>query len=131
WQEASSDINLITGNSQVYWTEADRNAQFGIQFGDGYIGKALSNGNIVIISYLASDGEAANFANSFTPINAIGGFSNVFVTANTAAAGGASPEDIDTTRFRAPLYNTYQNRSVTVNDYNINLQKNYPNIQSI
>jgi hypothetical protein len=101
-----------------------------LTFGDGAISKALSNGNIVIASYLSTDGAAANKANSFAT-GSIGGFANVSIAAVSSASGGAEREEDDSIRRNAPLAYTSQNRAVTQKDYESLLKQLYPNIQSI
>lgn len=127
---ASEDITQVNANSLVYFLDTDINDLYKIQFGDGVVGKSLSNGNIVILSYLTTDGSAANFANTFTT-GSIGGFSTVSVTTQSAASGGSEPEDLSTIRYRAPLAYTAQNRMVTKFDYESLVKSKYPAIQSL
>lgn len=126
----STDATIADSTSQVYFLDTTTNNQYKIRFGDGTIGAALSNGNIVISSYLATDGEAANYANSFST-GTIGGFSNVAVTSVSAAAGGASQEDLTSIKYRAPLAYTSQNRMVTPLDYETLIRNQYPAFQSL
>lgn len=129
----SEDITAANSNSKIYFLEEDASGQYAIYFGDGYLGKNLANGNIVQLSYLASDGEGANKANSFTLVSTLGSpaISNVIVSSVSAAAAGSSRESIDQIKFSAPKFYTTQNRAVTVNDYGIIILKDYPNVQSV
>jgi len=129
----SEDITAANSNSKIYFLEEDASGQYAIYFGDGYLGKNLANGNIVQLSYLASDGEGANKANSFTLVSTLGSpaISNVIVSSVSAAAAGSSRESIDQIKFSAPKFYTTQNRAVTVNDYGTIILKDYPNVQSV
>jgi hypothetical protein len=130
----SEDLTEITSNSTIYFVEenSDSNGSYTITFGDGILGKSLSNGNIVFIRYLDTQGAAANKANTFTLVGDIGGYSdNVEVTSVSAAYGGAEKESIEQIRTRAPIHYSVQNRAVTVNDYQSLILKDYPSILSV
>lgn len=130
----AGDITEVTGESPVFFLEenADANGTYTIQFGDGYLGKPLSNDNIVIINYLDTHGEYANRVNNFTAIQNIGGYSsNIVVQSIAPAAGGAAKETIEEIRFRAPIHYTVQNRAVTKLDYESLLLKDYPSVDAV
>ena len=132
--ELADDITEVTANSRVFYIEesSEANNTYSIQFGDGYLGKRLKNGNIVIITYLDTVGEAANKQTRFTVVGDIDNFSsNISVSVAAASAGGSEKENIEQIRFRAPIFYTAQNRAVTENDYESLLLKDYPNIQAI
>lgn len=125
------DLTELTQNSTVYFLDETENGSYTLYFGDGVFGKSLSNGNIVQISYLDTNGVAPNKANIFSIANPIGTFSNVLVTTVSSAAAGADKESIEEIKFRAPIFYTTQNRAVTKNDYAILLKRDYPNIDSL
>lgn len=130
----AKDITELDGNSTVYFVEenSEANGTYTVYFGDGYIGKNLTDGNIVILDYLDTAGDAANKASRFTAVEGIGGYSaNVIVTTASVAAGGGSKETIEQIRFRSPLHYTAQNRAVTKSDYGLLLEKDYPYIESV
>jgi hypothetical protein len=126
----SPDVTGLDVNSAVCFLSSTTDNKYKLVFGDGRISKALSNGNIVIASYLTTDGEAANKANSFAT-GSINGFSNVSITSISAAAGGAERETDDSIKFNAPLYYSSQNRAVTPSDFAVLLLRNYPNMRSV
>lgn len=127
----SDDLTELNSNSEVYFLDETDVGSYTVYFGDGVFGKKLSNGNILTVSCLDTNGEAANKANAFTMGTPISGFSNTQVTTRVAAAAGAERESIEEIKFRAPLYYTTQNRAITKNDYNLLLKRDYPNIDSI
>jgi len=127
----ADDVTTLDSNSKVYFLEETDEENYNIYFGDGIIGKNLSDDNIVNLKYLSSDGQASNKANSFTFISSLGSFSNVVVNSISAAAGGAQRDTIDRIKFLAPRFYTAQNRAVTKDDYGTLLLKDYPDVESI
>lgn len=126
----STDITEADANTAVYYLSTSTNNKYQVTFGDGDISRALSNGNIVIASYLSTAGPDANKANLFAT-GSIGGFSNVAISPLSSASGGAERETDDSIRTHAPLSYTSQGRAVTQKDYEALLTSSYPNIQSI
>ena len=130
----ATDLTEIGANSQVFFIEenSDANGSYTLQFGDGYLGKQLSNDNIIIVSYIDTAGEYANKVNNFTAIESIGGYSSsITVNSKSAAAGGSGKETVEQIKYRAPIHYTAQNRAVTKSDYEILLAKDYPNVDAI
>jgi hypothetical protein len=126
----STDATEINSTSKVFFLEGGLDDTYKIKFGDGVIGSNLSNGNIVIISYVSSSADAANKANSFTT-GSISGYNQIVINANTAAAGGAERETIQSIKFNAPHYYSSQNRAVTTSDFEVLLKQNYPAIDTV
>lgn len=130
----ADDLTEITNESKVYFIEenSDVAGNYTIEFGDGVLGKRLSNDNIVIVRYIDTHGEYGNKANVFSIATSVGGYSNnVRVTSVSAAAGGSAKESIEEIRTRAPIAYTAQNRAVTKNDYESLLLRDYPNIDAL
>lgn len=127
----ADDITTLDSNSKVYFLEESDNFTYTMYFGDDYLGKNLSDGNIIKLSYISSDGEESNKANSFTLVSSIGSFSNVVVNSVSASAGGSTRDTIDRIKFLAPRFYTTQNRAVTRDDYGTLLLKDYPNVETI
>ena len=133
----TSTYTLATGladvqsTSKVYFLQEVEDGKFEVYFGDGAIGTSLSNGNIVILEYIVTNVEAANGASTFTPVTTIGGFSNLTVTTNSNAQGGAQAESKESIRFNSPLQYTAQNRAVTTSDYESLVRSIYPNALSV
>ena len=57
--------------------------------------------------------------------------SNVTVSVQTAAAGGAEPDSIDSIKLNAPFNYSAQNRAVTAADYKAIVPTVYSNVQSL
>ena len=60
------DILILDGTSQVYFLKEIEGQLYELEFGNGTIGKALSNGNVVNLSYMTTSKAAANGARLFT-----------------------------------------------------------------
>ena len=128
------DLTELKANTPVFFLEENNMANnfYKVYFGDDYLGKRPSDGNVITITYLDTAGPFANGANSFLVVDSINGYDdNVIVTSSSPAYGGSNRETIEQIRHRAPKYYTSQNRAVTSNDYEIILIKEYPNIQSV
>lgn len=127
---ASSATN-IASDSNVYYLDESRNGKYKIYFGDNIIGKALTNGNVVIVTYIRTSGAAANKANSFSLIESVGGLSSHIIFPLEAANGGASQESIEKIRFTAPKSFASNNRGVTKDDIIAIINKNYPYFEAV
>jgi hypothetical protein len=127
----NTSITDITSTSRVYFLQEIEDGKFEVYFGDGVLGNALNNGNIVTLEYIVSNTDEANGASSFSFSGAIGGFSNIQVTTIANASGGAAAETIKSIKFNAPKRFSAQNRAVTLGDYKAIVSDIYPNVQSI
>ena len=141
-QESASDSTTntytlaqgITGldnTSKVYFLQEVENGRFEVYFGDGVLGQAVADGNIVILDYIVCNRDAPNSATSFTLSGNVGGFSNVTITTVNNAAGGDSPETIKSIKYNAPRDYGTQDRAVTADDYKVLVKSLYANAQSV
>ena len=132
----ASDATDATTVSKVFYLQENRGERYAIYFGDDVIGKSLPNGASVGITYLITNGTAANKANNFVATgllaDSLGNSQTDFVIDPVSeAAGGAERESVDNIKFAAPLQFTTQNRLVTFKDYETYIQKNYPAVDSV
>jgi hypothetical protein len=128
----SNTIIDVADDTKVFWIEESYDGLYRVLFGDGIIGKALSEGNIVTASYLVCAGDGrANGVRSLVQSSSINGFVNGTFENMGVSAGGAPPESVDSIRFNAPRFNATRNRAVTVQDYKSLLLANYPYIKGI
>lgn len=128
----SMDITSATANSRIFFVEENDNLNYTVQFGDGVIGYRPKNGNIIIATYIDTQGSEANDVSKFNVIDPISGYrGNVIVTTVSSSRSGADKETIDSVRLRAPQYYTAQNRCVTTRDYETILLKDYQNIDAV
>ena len=127
----ATGITSLTDTSKVYFLQEAEDGQFEIYFGDGVTGKKLDDENIISLSYVVSNKEAANGASSFTLSGMIGGFGQVSITTNSNAANGAESESNESIKFNAPKSYAAQDRAVTIDDYKAKVKELYANTQSV
>ena len=127
----ANNLVEVKSTSTVYFTQETLDGEWEVYFGDGVVGQALVDGNIVQLSYVVTNGTDANGAQSFTAASAISGFNNISVVIQSVAAGGATPEGIDTIKYNAPFSYAAQNRTVTAADYKAIVPQLYPNVKAI
>jgi len=141
-QESSSDsttktYKLATGivsidsSSEVYFLQEVEGGRFEVYFGDGVMGKAIADGNIVILDYINTNRDAANGATSFTLSGTIGGFTSATITTVGNAQSGTGLESITSIKYNAPRDYSAQDRAVTSEDYKTLVKSLYANAQSI
>lgn len=125
-------IISVTDTTKVYWIKEIDDGLYELTFGDDILGAALSNGNIVNLSYFVSSKDIANGARTFTYNGAtlINGAS-VQVICTSPASGGTGAESVDSIRFNAPKMYTSQNRAVTPDDYKALIYSNVPQAKSV
>ena len=111
-------------NSKVYFLQEGLSGNYEIYFGNGILGKRLTDGNIVRVSYISTKGTSAHGANNFSLVQGIQGYANTSITSITAATNGKEKENIDSIKFQAPKSFTAQNRAVTKDDYITAIQQN-------
>lgn len=128
--ESTTIINLDP-TSAVYFLREMDDQTYQIEFGNNILGKALAAGNVVTVSYLVCSQDAANGASSFTYGNTLPANTTAYVVTQTAAAGGAAPEDIESIRWNAPRAFTTQNRCVTLEDYRTIINSMYTPARSV
>ena len=120
--------NNVTDTSKVYFLQEIEDGKFEVYFGDGVLGAALQDGNIVILEYIVTNRDESNGASSFSLGTTIGGFSDVTIT---VSQGGSAAESKESIRFNAPLSYSAQNRAVTTSDYETIVRSIYPNALSV
>jgi hypothetical protein len=132
----ATDASNTQTTSEVFYLQEGKNRQYQIYFGNNIIGKKLSDGSLVGVNYLVTNGDTANKANNFvateTLTDSLGTVQTDFIiNPVNAASGGAERESVDEIKFSAPLQFTTQNRLVTYKDYESYIKKNYPSIDSV
>ena len=113
----STNHLILDKDSTVYFLQESLDGFYEIYFGDGILGKSLSQGNVVIVEYIVTKGTAPNGSYAFTLMDKIGSYSAVTITATEIASGGQEKESIDSIKYTAPKAYSAQNRAVTKSDY--------------
>ena len=127
----ANNLVEVKSSTTAYFIQETLEGEWEVYFGDGVVGKALVDGNIVQLSYVVTNGTAANGAKTFTASNNISGFANIAVSTVTAAADGSIPENVDTIKFNAPFSYAAQNRTVTASDYKAIIPQLYSNVKAL
>jgi len=114
----------VSNTSTVYFLQEALDGNYQIYFGDGVLGNKLTDGNIVRVSYLSTEGSAAAGANSFIMMNTVSGYAPSAVKSIYPATAGGDKESIDSIKFQAPKAFASQGRAVSKNDYITVIQQN-------
>ena len=127
----ATDITQVSSSSYSYFLQEVESGKFEIYFGDGVIGTALSDDNIVILQYVVTNKAGANGASIFANSGAIATVTDVSVSTVGSASGGAEPESISSIKYNAPLDYAAQGRCVTAEDYKLYAKKLFTNTESV
>jgi hypothetical protein len=128
----STSVINADSTSKVFWVKEIDDGLYELTFGNGTLGKALDNGNVVHISYFVSSLDVANSATLFSyDGSTLYSGANVSITTTSAAAGGGLVEDISSIKFNAPRSYAAQNRAVTPDDYRALIYANFPEAASV
>jgi len=113
----ATSIDEFSNTALVYFLGENQYTQPVIEFGKNILGLEPSDGDIVTITYIATEQDNANGLTNLVPASTISGYSNIVTTVTTAAYGGSEREDIDSIRFQAPKIYQAQDRALTDTDY--------------
>tara|TARA_Y100000768_G_scaffold377552_1_gene350903 strand:- start:7193 stop:9346 length:2154 start_codon:yes stop_codon:yes gene_type:complete len=128
----------ITSTSNIYLIQETTDEKYEVLFGDGIFGKELSNGNVIEISYIKTEGKEGNGVSRLSFSGTITNENNATETEINGdlvpqfpSQNGDDIEDIKSVRYYAPRLYSSQHRAVTANDYEAIVPSVYPNIESI
>jgi len=139
YTSANSILN-ISLDDKIYFINEGEDESYELFFGDGILGKNLSDGQIINISYIVTNGPDTNGAKTFTFNGRIVDenqslivvpFTIGVVSTVAKATGGAEIETISKIKFNAPKFFGSQNRAVTVDDYAAIVRNLYPAVSDI
>tara|TARA_B100001250_G_scaffold281465_1_gene243733 strand:+ start:2270 stop:4132 length:1863 start_codon:yes stop_codon:yes gene_type:complete len=133
------NIITIDNASEIYLLQEVADESYELLFGDGIIGKKLSNGDVIKIGYVVTKGTDGNGPSLFnyagTTTTSEGVITNptgpVTISTTASASGGGDIEPIESIKYFAPRIYASQNRAVTARDYEAIVQKIYPNTESV
>lgn len=128
-----TDITNIDGDSQVFFMQEVNDEKIELYFGDDVLGESLINNNIIIATFLTTDGIAANGCSSFELVNDIGAYlkSEFTIVVDENASGGAEKEPLTSIKHIAPKNYQAQNRAVITDDYMALLLAKYGDIEAV
>ena len=127
----ADDILAVTANTNSFFIQETRDLETEVYFGDGIIGNAPDNGNIITIAYRIVNGTKTNGVGTFTKPSSLGGSTNYTITYNANTSGGQELETIESVKFNAPKNFEVQNRAVLAEDYRRIILKLNTDIQTI
>ena len=127
----ATDIAGLTSTSNVYFLQEVEDGKFEVYFGDGILGNAVEDGNIIIMNYVVTNKGAANGASVFSSSAAIDTVNSVNVRTVSSSAGGSEPESIESVKYNAPLDYASQGRCVTTEDYKTYVRQLFANTQAV
>ena len=115
----ATNVVAVANNSPVYFLHESIDKKYEISFGDGIVGKAVKNNNIVIVDYRVCNGVITNGANVFSvgALSATADYTTVTLAIKSKATGGRAQEDVTSIKFNAPKYYETQNRAIIAEDY--------------
>ena len=127
----ATDITQVTSSSNVYFLQEVSGGKFEVYFGDGVIGNALTDGNIVKLTYIVTNKSDADGVTSFSSTSAINTVTDISISTVSASGGGSEPESIASIKQNAPLDYASQGRAVTTEDYKVYVKQLFPNTKSV
>ena len=131
-------VTTLTAATRAYFLSEGEDMRFQVKFGDDSVGRALKDGEVVVLEYLVTSGAAANEVKSFNFIGSIIDSlgqsytaSATTLTVNHRAQLGSAAESIESIKYNAPRFYSSQYRAVTAQDYALITQRIYSNADSV
>lgn len=120
--QPANNYLIIDDDDPVFFVQEAFDGFPELKFGNGVVGRALTQNNVVIVDYFVSRGsDGNNIRGPFRILTAnVTGFvqgSTVTDANTTPSMGGINVEPLDNARYLAPLVYQTQNRCVTAEDY--------------
>ena len=131
----------VNSDSRLFLVQEIDDEKYQILFGDNILGKRPEDGSTINVSYIVTNGDAADGAANFNfsgnlvylrGVNEVQITSGISVlTTLQASENGDDIESIDNVKYLAPRVYASQYRAVTANDYTSLIPFLYPNIDSV
>jgi len=136
---AVDNILSLNKNSEIFLLQEVQDEKYELLFGDGLFGKQLSDGDIIRVSYIITDGQDGNgpanfsFQGTFMDHNGvlITPNDNVVLTTVNSASNGGESESVSSIKYFAPRLYSAQYRAVTSRDYEAIISSIYPKTESV
>jgi hypothetical protein len=121
----------VKTNTPVYYLEEGEGGRYRIYFGDNVFGRKLENSNILIVSYINTNGAGANGIEKFRLSDSLLAGATSSVITIDRSSSGSEKELAEDIKFSAPKSFISNNRAVTKNDYITLINKRYPFFDSV
>jgi len=130
----ATNITALNSDSTVFFIEENADGYLELIFGDGILGKGLSDGNVIRIEVVESVGSAADGVGIVNSASIFGGpntISESLTRVLVPSTGGASKETKETIRFNTTRNFVTQERAVTKEDYKNILLSDFPILEDV
>lgn len=128
----------LSSDSLIYLIREISDERYELIFGDGIIGKKLSDGNVIEVSYIVCNEDLGNNVSNFSLTGTAldENNNNIFLTTITTttvekSSGGSKLENIKSIKKYASSYFSTQNRAVTSKDYETLVPRIFPKANSV
>jgi hypothetical protein len=121
----------LAPESNVYFLQGYSDNYYEVVFGNGILGNALDDGNIVTITYRDTIGDEGDGASAFLKTTSIDGYTEITVATITTSTEGAERENSGSIQYNSPRHFQTQARAVTTEDYITLVKAKFPEIQSV
>lgn len=130
-------ITDLDATSRIYYINEADDLRYEVFFGDGVTGRSLSDGEVVTLEYLVSNGDEANDIQEFTFVGEVEDTcpevyagNQIQVTVKESSQDGSPRETVESIKYNAPRLYATQNRAVTTKDYETIVKRIYTNTDS-
>lgn len=130
----ATNITTLNSDSSVFFIEENADGYLELIFGDGILGKGLSDGNVIRIEVVESVGSAADGIGIVNSASIFGGpntISESLTRVLVPSTGGAFKETKETIRFNTTRNFVTQERAVTKEDYKNILLSDFPILEDV
>ncbi len=137
----ADNITDLNNSTRVYFLSEGQDMRYRVKFGDNVIGRDLTDGEVVSLTYLVTQGAEANEVQRFKFRGRIqtgtGDDQNVIaglvIDTSTRCISqlGEDAEKVESIKYNAPRYYATQNRAVTSQDYSVITKKLYNNADTV
>jgi hypothetical protein len=131
-------VTNLTPTTRAYFLSEGEDMRYEVKFGDGSVGRALTDGEVVNFEYLVTSGAEGNGVSNFGFIGQIvdnngAGYSSpdMITVVKEKSQLGSSAETIESIKYNAPRYYSAQYRAVTAQDYSLITKNIYNNADSV
>ena len=137
WNLVDNIVGVKT-TSENFLIQEVQDEKYELLFGDGQLGKKLSNGNVVNASYITTNGQTGNGVRNFAfagtlvdndGVNVTSGISEI--TTQIPSQNGSEVESVSSVKNLAPRFYAAQYRAVTASDYETIIPTIYQNAESV
>jgi hypothetical protein len=130
----STDITTLDSTSRIYYINEGPDMRYEVFFGDGTIGRKLQDGEVITITYVATNAELANDITSLAYVGqledscgTIYDTDAIDITLLERSQFGSERESVESIKYNATRFYAAQNRAVTTKDHETLVRKVYPN----